>query len=277
MDNAPSIVESKISASVEHGGDNDERTNPKSDNDNDKTPTSPKIDNALFLLVMIIGMALIPVLLQWKRDNEEKPEKEGKKRSCSMMSCSDAAPQQQQQQEIEPKSDVSRTRKVIDTKNTLKAGMRSDEEGDYQNRFPKRQLFRPKLEYPLWDNNWDGRRDPFSFSTGVTRHLLLIRHGQYDQTHEEDHKRILTPLGRKQADHTGRRIAEIIKGVDEKCRPCNVKVLRVSDMARAKETADIIATHIPGVERADPDPLLNEGWPAHHIPGQKANAQDIKD
>eukprot|EP00978_Attheya_sp_CCMP212_P042531 scaffold260606_cov38-Attheya_sp.AAC.1 len=183
MDNASSIgVESRISASVEHGGDNDERTNPKIDNDNDKTPTSPKIDNALFLLAMIIGMALIPVLLQWKRDNEEKPEKEDKKRSCSMMICSDADPQQQKQ--MEPKSDVSRKRKVIGTKNTLKAGMRSDEEGYYQNLFPKRQLFQPKLKYPLWDNNWDGRRDPFSLSTGVKRHLLLIRHGQYDQKHE---------------------------------------------------------------------------------------------
>jgi hypothetical protein len=75
-----------------------------------------------------------------------------------------------------------------------------------------------------------------------------------------DHKRILTPLGRKQADLTGRRIAEMIKGVDETFRPCNVKILRVSNMARARETADIIATHIPDVERAEPDPLLNEGW-----------------
>eukprot|EP00978_Attheya_sp_CCMP212_P006441 scaffold14726_cov47-Attheya_sp.AAC.1 len=48
-------------------------------------------------------------------------------------------------------------------------------------------------------------------------------------------------------------------------------------MARAKETADIIATHIPGVERAGPDPLLNEGWPAHHIPGQKVNAKRIEE
>ena len=74
-----------------------------------------------------------------------------------------------------------------------------------------------------------------------------------------DHERTLTPLGRKQADLTGRRIAEMIKGVDETFRPCNVKILRVSNMARAKDTADIIATHIPDVERADPDPLLNEG------------------
>lgn len=69
----------------------------------------------------------------------------------------------------------------------------------------------------------------------------------------------MTPLGRQQADYTGKRIAEMIKGIDEKFGPCNVKVLRVSDLARAKETADIIAAHLPDVERSDPDPLLNEG------------------
>ena len=69
----------------------------------------------------------------------------------------------------------------------------------------------------------------------------------------------MTPLGREQADLTGKRIAEMIKGVDEEFGPCNVKVLRVSDLARAKETADIIAAHLPDVKRSDPDPLLNEG------------------
>ena len=46
---------------------------------------------------------------------------------------------------------------------------------------------------------------------------------------------------------------------NENFGPCNIKVLHVSNMARAKETADIIAQHLPGVERAGPDPLLNEG------------------
>lgn len=31
--------------------------------------------------------------------------------------------------------------------------------------------------------------------SGPSRHLILIRHGQYDETHREDEKRILTPLG----------------------------------------------------------------------------------
>jgi serine/threonine-protein phosphatase PGAM5 len=84
---------------------------------------------------------------------------------------------------------------------------------------------------------------------------------------QEDGKRVLTELGRKQAAVTGKRIAELIKGVDEKFGPCYVKVLRVSNMARAKETADIIAKYLPEfVERAEPDSLLNEGRPCHTIP-----------
>ena len=37
------------------------------------------------------------------------------------------------------------------------AGMRPTEEGDYHGLFPKKQLWQPKNEYPLWDDDWDGR------------------------------------------------------------------------------------------------------------------------
>ena len=76
-------------------------------------------------------------------------------------------------------------------------------------------MWRPTLEYPLWDYNWDGRRPPpivqkekieggevgkdassdnnslqmteaqrerYIRKKGVTRHIILIRHGQYDET-----------------------------------------------------------------------------------------------
>jgi len=46
---------------------------------------------------------------------------------------------------------------------------------------------------------------------------------------------------------------------DETFGPCKIKALRVSALARARETADIIAKHLPTVEYTDPDPLLNEG------------------
>jgi len=141
--------------------------------------------------------------------------------------------------------------------------------------FPERQLWKSKMAHPaLWDANWDDLKPSGDVDQrkirkeGVTRHIILIRHGQYDETHREDEKRLLTPLGRDQADKTGERLAEIIRGIeeDERFGPCNVKVIRVSNMARAKETANIIAKHLPDIERSEPDPLLNEGRPCHNIP-----------
>lgn len=76
---------------------------------------------------------------------------------------------------------------------------------------------------------------------------------------QEDGKQRLTELGRVQADITGQRLAAMAEGIDEKFGPCKIKVLRVSGLTRAKETAEIIAKHLPGVPLAEPDPLLNEG------------------
>lgn len=56
-----------------------------------------------------------------------------------------------------------------------------------------RQLYHPKLPYPLWDYNWDGKMTRKSTLEaqlnvdngqviGTTRHVILIRHGQYDET-----------------------------------------------------------------------------------------------
>ena len=112
----------------------------------------------------------------------------------------------------------------------------------------------------------------------MTRHIILVRHGQYDETHREDEKRILTGLGREQARATGRRIAGMIKGVGmgEGGR-CTVKAVHSSDMTRAKETADLIVSEIEGItgtklNRTDPDPDINEGRPCHYIPSRKAQS-----
>ena len=165
----------------------------------------------------------------------------------------------------------------------------------YHGLFPRRQLWRPRLEYPLWDYDWDGRHPPpidndqiqessasstvKNFTTeaqrdrhirkhGITRHIILIRHGQYDEAYPEDEKRVLTPLGRKQAQLTGQRLGEYIRGVNKDFGPCKVRVLRVSNLERAKETAGIIYDNLAlseedseamKIELADPDPLLNEG------------------
>ena len=84
-----------------------------------------------------------------------------------------------------------------------------EEEVYYHNLFPLRQLFIPAVEYPLWDENWDERQvlhPPLTTTSssnvnqdeydqykkhvrqlrknGVTRHIIFIRHGQYDETHK---------------------------------------------------------------------------------------------
>lgn len=89
-----------------------------------------------------------------------------------------------------------------------------------------RQLRRPKLPYPAWDYNWDHRETEAtskealsgqaqfakSKSIGQTRHILLIRHGQYDERFKDDRRRRLTPLGRHQAELTGQRLALLARG-----------------------------------------------------------------
>ena len=80
------------------------------------------------------------------------------------------------------------------------ARMKKNEEGSFCNYFSKRQLWQPKRPYPAWDSNWDQKHsskihssshdnnddnddDDDAVLTGVTRHVILIRHGQYDETH----------------------------------------------------------------------------------------------
>jgi serine/threonine-protein phosphatase PGAM5 len=61
--------------------------------------------------------------------------------------------------------------------------------------------------------------------------VILIRHGQYVEDYPEDERRVLTELGRKQAESTGRRLAEMANEGGVK-----FKYIHQSDMARAKET-----------------------------------------
>ena len=93
---------------------------------------------------------------------------------------------------------------------------------------------------------------------------------------KEDEKRKLTSLGAKQAELTGERLAEMLRGAEEEFGSCRIKALRVSGMTRARETADIIASYIPQVEYVEPDPMLNEGRPCHHIPGGKASSKIVE-
>eukprot|EP01051_Picozoa_sp_SAG22_P025209 SAG22_NODE_7360_length_747_cov_1.729938_1_plen_157_part_10 len=72
----------------------------------------------------------------------------------------------------------------------------------------------PPLQADRWEPNWDGRAPPASAPSGLrsrlrkapTRHLILIRHGQYDLDSETDPP--LTALGKLQATKTGEHLAK---------------------------------------------------------------------
>ncbi|XP_055639401.1 serine/threonine-protein phosphatase Pgam5, mitochondrial isoform X2 [Toxorhynchites rutilus septentrionalis] len=124
-----------------------------------------------------------------------------------------------------------------------------------------------------WDHNWD-HRDPKSLvqpvsdsedpvaqnrynevldkkKSKVTRHLILVRHGQYNMDGRTDIERYLTEKGRKQAAISGDRLKHL--GIDFD------KIIR-STMTRAQETAKIISLSLPELKMID-DSMLEEGAP----------------
>ncbi|KAK6968418.1 serine/threonine-protein phosphatase PGAM5 mitochondrial-like isoform X1 [Biomphalaria glabrata] len=123
-----------------------------------------------------------------------------------------------------------------------------------------------------WDFNWD-RREPSSLlpppkgktdseladykkqlensTPTASRHLLLIRHGQYFDNAAVDKDRFLTALGRAQAEVTGMRLKDL---------DLPYTVLISSTMTRAIETAKLIHKHLPELEYKQ-DEILREGAP----------------
>ncbi|NP_001291139.1 phosphoglycerate mutase family member 5 [Esox lucius] len=143
------------------------------------------------------------------------------------------------------------------------------------------QTWSPSRDHTVtgWDSNWD-KRDPLTLTNGkrkikekeisieelntevennkpkATRHIFLIRHSQYNLNGTMDKERILTPLGREQAEYTGQRLAALGLKYD---------VMVHSTMTRATETANIISKHLPDVEKVSCD-LLREGSPVEPVP-----------
>lgn len=85
----------------------------------------------------------------------------------------------------------------------------------------------------------------------ASRHLFLVRHGQYHNNRKLDRDRCLTRIGREQLKHTGNRLKEI-----------GVSYSRVvaSTMKRAHESAEIILKCIGNLPMGS-DRLLEEGAP----------------
>eukprot|EP00095_Tigriopus_kingsejongensis_P010681 snap_masked-scaffold261_size233860-processed-gene-1.9 protein:Tk10681 transcript:snap_masked-scaffold261_size233860-processed-gene-1.9-mRNA-1 annotation:"serine threonine-protein phosphatase mitochondrial-like isoform x2" len=116
-----------------------------------------------------------------------------------------------------------------------------------------------------WDANWDGREPSEDPRPVASRHLLLIRHGQYELTGATDEARQLTDLGREQAEATGRRLAQLQLPLTEVIQ---------SSMTRAMETAGLIVRHLPeSVTLGRPDDILREGGPIRPEPSSRWSKQ----
>ena len=132
-----------------------------------------------------------------------------------------------------------------------------------------------------WQSDWDGRAS--ERASRVTRVLWLVRHGQATEEieGEDDGARRLTPLGRTQAKAAAARLKALIHGDEEtkgsedegnassasdSSSKARVRVMIHSTMARAEETADIIAAEaFPNVKR-EANALIREGAPVRPVP-----------
>lgn len=115
-----------------------------------------------------------------------------------------------------------------------------------------------------WDANWDQRHYKET-KPKATRHLLLIRHGQYNLKGKTDEERFLTDLGREQAALTGRRLAELNLPYSS---------LVSSSMTRAQQTSGLIRQNLPENLFVKPDdPILVEGAPYPPEPRSRWNPE----
>lgn len=133
--------------------------------------------------------------------------------------------------------------------------------------------YKPSVE---WDHNWDHRATTSLVKplpekptpaqenshnekmeknrSKATRHIILIRHGQYNLNGATDKERILTELGRQQAKISGQRLAELQIPIDN---------FVISTMARAQETGKIILDQLPSKDKIqiEHNSLIEEGAP----------------
>ncbi|XP_059091443.1 serine/threonine-protein phosphatase PGAM5, mitochondrial-like [Tigriopus californicus] len=106
------------------------------------------------------------------------------------------------------------------------------------------------------------------------RRVILIRHGQYDLSGQDDGQHHLTPLGFEQADRTGRRLAELLEdwktnwARDKDGQQEKVRIrLYMSSMTRATETAQTILKHLPELDEVKSCNFIREGAPIAPVPG----------
>ena len=94
----------------------------------------------------------------------------------------------------------------------------------------------------------------------TSRHVLLIRHGQYAQEERDDGARVLTSMGKQQAELCARRLRGLHDAPSGAYSSCSLGALTSSTLTRAMQTADLIAPLLPHAVR-DALSILNEGQP----------------
>jgi broad specificity phosphatase PhoE len=100
------------------------------------------------------------------------------------------------------------------------------------------------------------QRPAFMSLEVVYSRILLVRHGHYERTGDHgDTVWGLTPLGRRQAARTGRRLVQLIESAQGK-----FEGLFASPWPRALQTAEI-AAHELNIDRIKVKPYLHEVLP----------------
>lgn len=118
-----------------------------------------------------------------------------------------------------------------------------------------------------WNENWDGlnfcnaslKKGSGDKVPNIKRTFILVRHGQYVFA-SEDKKRVLTELGRKQAQATGARLSVLL----EKGTLPPLESIFCSTMQRATETNTIISSELSlnssfRIPSSQPCDLIREG------------------
>ena len=159
----------------------------------------------------------------------------------------------------------------------------AESDAEYEACFAPGTPSHPQLRYGEWEANWDARAPPESAPEALkkalrrapTRHLILIRHGQYELDYEgEDGDPPLTALGELQSRLTGVHIAKWASSTfqsnpKDTPKPIKIRNIYCSDVKRARQTAEIIAEQLQrssdyaagSPELHTPDPMLAEGAP----------------
>lgn len=128
--------------------------------------------------------------------------------------------------------------------------------------YEKNQISSKEQISSLWNSSWDS----FKRESSHSRHLYLIRHGQYfDNVRSLDEMK-LTILGREQLEYTGKRLNQM-----------NIQFDRLihSGMVRAFESATIINQQFDRKLQLIQDKNLTEGLPVAPIPYAGISQQDV--